>query len=429
MGFGAENITSWYPKTLPTSTTISTIDPTNSAGLYETLLEISIRAQTETNVVKLYYLSRQFRGAAASLTIISQQQYLATATATQYFPQITEEMFNATLNLKSLHWESNIYATVLSLPGNGIFAILFLALMIFFSIIFCKSRLRYFGMCMSCASALEFIGYLARFIAHFNWSNKDLFLCQIITLTVAPTFTMAGIYFLLAQFIVLHGRKYSVLRPLWFSFVFLIGDLVSLLVQGGGGIYAAVAISQLQNTRPGTWIMVGGLGFQVGCMTLFLVLYIDFINRLYFRANPTIKFSIRRTFQLLFNTLEGRLLRQELEPYYEPSLAFIRKRSFFYYLPLVILISSIFIYIRCIYRMIELSQGWRGYLITHEGFVLTLDAMMVFLACSLYVPFHPRHIFGKDISISNSLEIPMKKKRLKKMKTEVQLWSSMQAGH
>lgn len=62
--------------------------------------------------------------------------------------------------------------------------------------------------------------------------------------------------------------------------------------------------------------------------------------------------------------------------------------------------ASLFIYVRCIYRVLELSEGWRGYLITHEAFILTLDALMVLLSCLTFIPFHPVFVFGKDVHIS-----------------------------
>ena len=53
---------SWTPTSLPTSTSISTINPTNTAGLALTLLELQNAIQTETNTISLYFLSRAARG-------------------------------------------------------------------------------------------------------------------------------------------------------------------------------------------------------------------------------------------------------------------------------------------------------------------------------------------------------------------------------
>ena len=38
--------------------------------------------------------------------------------------------------------------------------------------------------------------------------------------------------------------------------------------------------------------------------------------------------------------------------------------------------------LRGFYRSVELIQGWRGYLITHESYVIGLDAVPMVLVCS-----------------------------------------------
>lgn len=67
-------------------------------------------------------------------------------------------------------------------------------------------------------------------------------------------------------------------------------------------------------------------------------------------------------------------------------------------MPLMIIMSVIFIYIRCIYRVIELTEGWRGYLITHEEYIFAMDALMSLLACMIFVIYHPGLIFGKGMT-------------------------------
>ncbi|KAG7662371.1 RSB1 [[Candida] subhashii] len=389
-------MSTWEPSTLPTTTSISTIDPTNLAGIYATLLIASRRVKTETNSISLYFLSRDVRGAAASYTLIKNQEYLATATATQDFPLITEEMFNATLNLKALEWDANLYKIDLSVVANVLFAALFGICFICHFGLAWRARTKYFGACMIVGTGLEFAGYLARTFAHYAWSDPNLFLCQIICLTMAPAFVMAGIYYLLGQLLVSSGRQYSVLKPIWFSYVFIFCDVASLLIQGSGGTTAAVELHHFGNTKPGTFVMVAGVAFQVVSMTIFLGFLFDFIHRVYFKPDPDITFSIKRLFQLLFNTPEGIKMKRHLDRYYTPEFENIRNRRCFQYAPSIILLSVLLIYIRCIYRVIELSQGWRGYLITHEEYIMALDALPVFLACAIYVPFHPLFLFGRE---------------------------------
>jgi hypothetical protein len=52
-------------------------------------------------------------------------------------------------------------------------------------------------------------------------------------------------------------------------------------------------------------------------------------------------------------------------------------------------IAFAMIYIRGIYRTVELAQGWTGFLITHEGFFLGLDASVMVVAVWIFLVFDP----------------------------------------
>ena len=55
----------------------------------------------------------------------------------------------------------------------------------------------------------------------------------------------------------------------------------------------------------------------------------------------------------------------------------------------VLIVSSIGILVRCVYRVIELSQGYRGHLATTEAFFYGLDSLPLFIAVAVYTPFWP----------------------------------------
>jgi RTA1 like protein len=52
-------------------------------------------------------------------------------------------------------------------------------------------------------------------------------------------------------------------------------------------------------------------------------------------------------------------------------------------------VSCSLIYVRSIYRTVELLQGWSGYLITHEGYFIGLDAVTMLLAVAVFNFIHP----------------------------------------
>lgn len=60
-------------------------------------------------------------------------------------------------------------------------------------------------------------------------------------------------------------------------------------------------------------------------------------------------------------------------------------------IPLLIamVVSVLCIYIRSIYRTIELLQGWSGYLITHQSYFVALDGAMMVIAVGVFNFVHP----------------------------------------
>ncbi|OJK05210.1 hypothetical protein ASPACDRAFT_74723 [Aspergillus aculeatus ATCC 16872] len=208
--------------------------------------------------------------------------------------------------------------------------------------------------------AIELIGWAGR-----TWSaecpyNSTAFLMQISTLIIAPTFFTAGIYVLLGRFIALMGPETSMLSPKLYLWIFVTCDIVSLVVQAIGGGLASIAYNSADgNTEPGTHTMVAGIVFQLASITVFVLLAADFV---------------RRTLRLrLLQTMTGSVV---------PLLG-------------AMILSVVVIYVRSIYRTIELSQGWSGFLITHEVYFIVLDGVMMVIAVAVFNVFHPGWLLPK----------------------------------
>lgn len=58
-------------------------------------------------------------------------------------------------------------------------------------------------------------------------------------------------------------------------------------------------------------------------------------------------------------------------------------------------LSVICVVIRSIYRTIELSEGWTGFLITHESYFIGLDGVMMVIAVGVYNVVQPRWAEGR----------------------------------
>ncbi|OBS28209.1 hypothetical protein FPOA_02150 [Fusarium poae] len=53
------------------------------------------------------------------------------------------------------------------------------------------------------------------------------------------------------------------------------------------------------------------------------------------------------------------------------------------------IISVVFVYIRCIYRTVELLEGWEGHLLKTEGYFIGLDGVCIAVAILIFCIFDP----------------------------------------
>ncbi|KAF2137940.1 uncharacterized protein K452DRAFT_216069, partial [Aplosporella prunicola CBS 121167] len=205
----------------------------------------------------------------------------------------------------------------------------------------------------SIGALTEVIGWAGR-----EWSSQcaysgDAFLMQITTLIIAPTFFTAGIYVILGRLIGIMGRSSSPISEKMYLIIFVTCDVVSLVVQAVGGAMASIASQSdpPKDTKPGTNIMVAGIVFQMASITLFCCFFVLFLWRVR-----------RRTLSLRIKVLIAATT-----------------------------LSIFVIYIRSVYRTIELAQGWDGYLITHEGYFVSLDGAMMVIAVAVFNLVHPAY--------------------------------------
>ncbi|KAK3685833.1 RTA1 like protein-domain-containing protein [Podospora appendiculata] len=101
--------------------------------------------------------------------------------------------------------------------------------------------------------------------------------------------------------------------------------------------------------------MVAGIAFQLATMSIFAVLAGDFFLRVVVRNNKS-KNVLPREVKLVL---------------------------------LAMAVAFVMIYVRSVYRTVELAQGWDGYLITREGYFIGLDAALMFVAVAVLLVFDP----------------------------------------
>lgn len=291
--------------------------------------------------------------------------------------------------------------------GNLTSAVLFSVLLIWGAVTGIYYKQWWFGTAFFLGSTLEVIGYIGRVLSsnEEGATNMSYYIWQIICLTMAPSFYMAGIYYLLAKFTVIYGKGISRLMPLWYSYIFIACDLLAIFIQGAGGAYTGSNSSDMAARERGTNILIAGLIVQLVGMCVFGILCIDF----YIQIKRYKKKALKSNPQL------QSLSKEQLdEAIYEPRYAVIRnKRPLFKIFVLCVMTATILIFIRSVFRTIEFVQGYDGYLRVHEIYMFVFDTICVFIAVFLLTVINPGMVFGRDT------KIPVKTKLYKQTKKKL----------
>lgn len=191
---------------------------------------------------------------------------------------------------------------------------------------------------------------------------------QICCTILAPSFMTAANFVILGMIIERLGYQYSRLTPKLYTIVFVSCDIIALVVQAVGGAKASLAV-QLQNDDPekGARIMVAGIIFQLAAITIYTLLAAEFLLRYHFDR------PVRQ--------LKGEDSRvEQTKPQLDSKMTLMI---------LGLLVSTLFIYIRSIYRTIELLDGWTGPIITNQLYFNVLDGMPIVVAIYAINIFHP----------------------------------------
>ncbi|KAK9371773.1 RTA1 like protein-domain-containing protein [Lipomyces chichibuensis] len=256
-------------------------------------------------------------------------------------------------NRQTTSWEFYRYNP--SLVAAIVFVVLFALATVIHTYRLLRTKTWYF-IPLLLGGVFETIGYIGRILSSRQTPNWTLgpYLIQALFLLVAPALFAASIYMELGRIIlVVDGESCSLIRRRWLTKIFVVGDVLSFLMQsGGGGIMAAG--SSLAKT--GQDIILGGLVIQVLFFGFFIVTALVFHGRI--QRHPT-----RRSVAL-------------------PWL----KHQYTLYA------ASILILIRSLFRVIEYIEGNDGFLLRHEYFLYVFDAVLMWSVMILFLLAHPAEI-------------------------------------
>ncbi|KAF9784938.1 RTA1-domain-containing protein, partial [Thelephora terrestris] len=210
----------------------------------------------------------------------------------------------------------------------------------------------------------ESIGWAGRLWGSKNPTSQNPFLMQITTTIISPTFILAANFVIVGILIRKLGTKYSRLRPRLYTIVFCSTDVVALVVQSIGGAMASEA-KTASGAQTGGHIALGGIAFQFAAVVVYMLLSTEFF----------VRFLLKKPFPGREDTIYGA----------PPSVLDSRTKQMIVGVGL----STLAMFIRGIYRTIELANGWSGRIISTESYFIALDGSMIAFSMLALSVFHP----------------------------------------
>jgi hypothetical protein len=211
---------------------------------------------------------------------------------------------------------------------------------------------------------------------------------QSILLLVAPALFAASIYIILGRIILLtDGERHSLIRQKWLTKIFVAGDVLSFLVQSGGG--GIQAMKTLTSMHTGQTLIIVGLFMQLAFFGLFVVVAGLFHWRLIKAGSSRNRAS---------DDLETSGFASKTAVVSEPTrVSSSQQHLNINNLPwkrhlYALYGSSALILVRSLFRVIEYLQGNSGYLLKHEVFLYVFDAILMLAVMVLFNWIHPSEV-------------------------------------
>ncbi|ERS98135.1 uncharacterized protein SPSK_06497 [Sporothrix schenckii 1099-18] len=198
----------------------------------------------------------------------------------------------------------------------------------------------------------EAVGYVGRALSAGetpNWTTGP-YILQSLTLLLGPTLLAASIYMTLGRLVrFLQAEQYSPIRTTWLTKIFVTGDVLSFLTQGGGGGIIAQA-KTADKVSLGENVILGGLILQILFFGVFMAVTVVVHRRI---------------------------------------AGFATRRPTFFY---VLYGVSVMIMVRSIFRVAEYAGGSDGALQKSEVYIYVFDATLMLVVAILFGVYHPSKV-------------------------------------
>lgn len=202
------------------------------------------------------------------------------------------------------------------------------------------------------------MGYVGRALGHSDKQSTTDYIIQSILILVAPALFAATIYMTLGRLIhALRAEQYSVVNVRWLTKIFVVCDVLSFFIQGGGG---GIIASNSKNIKLGEDIILGGLIFQLVTFGFFVVGAVIFHMRVRKRGGSGLGVKWEQMLLVLY-TLSG------------------------------------FIVFRNIVRVIEYIEGRHGPLLRVEWPIYVFDAVPMAATMLVFLIKYPTLLRPKNV--------------------------------
>ena len=235
-------------------------------------------------------------------------------------------------------------------------------------------------------SLLECVGNAMRVYGHFEPTNVDAYIAQQVILVLTPAFFAAAHFTILTKVCYLFNPRYiAPLKPSWLIPFFVLLDVTSLAIQGGGAGKAAVAEikgGSVSVVNGFGQVVTAGLGVQLAGYLAFNVIFILFV------------------------------VRASSKQATQPSALWNGRTKLFL---VATWTSALLVLGRSIFRTAEMAKGWIGEVATTEWYYLAFDATFVALAVVLlivvsptaYLPRAEDHAASKEVLPQTTSDVVM----------------------
>jgi hypothetical protein len=206
--------------------------------------------------------------------------------------------------------------------------------------------------------SVQIIGYAIRILSHYQTNLIGPYVAQSCFILLAPVFYAASIYMALGRIIVaVHGERFSIVRPSKMTRLFVVGDVLSLTVQGN----AAGLTGKRKTQVLGQWIVTAGLFIQLVIFGFFVVAAVVWHRRM------------RRH---LAKDNEGNDGQKRSGRQWGRGLY-------------VLYACSALIIARSVFRVVEYIMGIDGYLLSHEWPMYVFDGVLMWIVQVVFFVWFP----------------------------------------